>query len=87
MLTTEMIYNLKKKCKLSLTQAEVQRRIPITQVECATKSTCSNEFIIHVRKEYDYRFASDRKEDIFRALRYAYQQKTGKMLDIYGIVS
>lgn len=55
-----------------VTTSEVQRRIPITQVECATKSTCSNEFVIHVRKEYDYRFASERKDDIFRALKYAY---------------
>ena len=57
------------------------------QVECATKSTLSNEFVIHVKKEYDYRFASERKEDIIKALRYAYQLKSGNLLDTYAIVS
>lgn len=90
MLTTEMIYNLKKRCKsyCNSIYTEVQRRIPISCVECATKSLCGNEFIIHVKKEYDYRFASDRKDDIIKALKYAFASKMGgQILPIYGIVS
>jgi hypothetical protein len=37
---------------------EFQRKIPISKIKAATKSTIDNnhEFIVHVRQEYDYRF-------------------------------
>lgn len=37
---------------------EFQRKIPVIKIKAATKSLQdgSNEFIIHVKKEYDYRF-------------------------------
>jgi hypothetical protein len=37
---------------------EFQRKIPVNKIKAATKSTVSDnfEFIVHVKKEYDYRF-------------------------------
>ena len=41
---------------------EIQRKIPIEKLKAASKSTVEgcNEFIVHVRQEYDYRFISDK---------------------------
>lgn len=59
MITDRAIYNLLpndlKKCK---------RRILLEQVGGISVSQTSNEFVIHVKDEYDYRFKSSRKLDV-----------------------
>ena len=68
MLTSLYLSNIKKKRKSHLSihfeylylmvDLEFQRKIPITKIKAATKSTIEGnfEFIVHVRQEYDYRF-------------------------------
>lgn len=40
---------------------EFQRKIPISRIKAATKSTVEGcfDFIVHVRQEYDYRFVCE----------------------------
>lgn len=40
---------------------EFQRKIPVHKLKAATKSTMDGnyEFVVHVKKEYDYRFVCE----------------------------
>lgn len=40
---------------------EFQRKIQVSKIRAATKSTVDGnyEFVVHVKKEYDYRFVCD----------------------------
>jgi hypothetical protein len=40
---------------------EFQRRIAVSKIKAATKSTIDGnyEFVVHVKKEYDYRFVNE----------------------------
>jgi len=49
-LTDQAIYNLKKK--------QLQRRIPYEKLEAITRSKMSNEFVLHIKDEHDYRYFS-----------------------------
>jgi len=44
--------------RILLTSLEFQRKIPVSKIKAATKSTLDGnmEFIVHVKQEYDYRF-------------------------------
>lgn len=56
-------------------------------MRAATRSNLKGayEFIVHVDKEYDYRFISEQRDEIFKALKYVYHKETGKNLPIYGV--
>ncbi len=61
LLTNLFLSNIKKKGKLLISDKniiEFQRKIPVNKIKAATKSTIADnfEFIVHVKKEYDYRF-------------------------------
>lgn len=77
MITTLALYNLKPNdfgvCK---------RRILIENVAAITISTSSDEFVIHVPDEYDYRFKSKFKDSIEKTLRKLYKDVTGKKLNV-----
>jgi serine/threonine protein kinase len=66
MMTDKAVYNLLpsnyKKCK---------RRIPFSLVGSVTVSghPSSNEFVVHVPAEYDYRFISLRRRDLLKSMR------------------
>ena len=49
-LTNYAIYNMKKN--------SVKRRIPYENLDAITLSTMSSEFVLHIKKDYDYRFLS-----------------------------
>jgi hypothetical protein len=53
LLTNQNLYNIKKD--------SIQRKIGVDSVKALTKSTKdnSNEFVVHVNNEYDYRFDSE----------------------------
>ena len=46
----------------------VKREIPIEKITAITMSTVSQEFVIHVPKEYDYRFSTDFRDNIMLAI-------------------
>ena len=79
LLTNLYLCNLKKKTP--------QRKIPIAKIRGATKSTIEGafEFIVHVSKEYDYRFISKTREEFFEALKKVYFDYHRKNLPIYGV--
>jgi serum/glucocorticoid-regulated kinase 2 len=65
-ITTKAIYNLKSK---STDYSEMQRRVDLSNVVGVSYSRSSDEFVLHVPNEYDYRFASPLKPAIVTELR------------------
>jgi len=63
LLTTQHIANVK--------DHQFQRRINLKSITAMTKSTenNNNEFICHVKDEYDYRFTCEKREELFNALK------------------
>jgi len=45
----------------------------------------SGEFVVHVKDEYDYRFQSDKRDEIFQVIKEAFLKIYGVELSIYGI--
>ena len=45
----------------------------------------SNEFVIHVTQQYDYRYQSDKRDEIISSLKMAYISLMKLNLPIYGI--
>lgn len=66
MVTDKAMYNL-----LPSDFSKCKRRIPHDQIHGITKSTVSDEFVIHVPSEYDYRLCAPRKDDAVRAIQSA----------------
>lgn len=79
MITTEKVYNVKK--------AKVKRSIFISDLSGITKTLkgTRNEFTLHVNKEYDYRFMSERRDEIINVLKITFAQKNGINLPIFGV--
>jgi hypothetical protein len=77
--TSEKIYNIKK--------AKIKRSILLADLSGITKSLrgTRNEFTLHVNKEYDYRFMSERREEIIRVLKEHYATCNGINLPIFGV--
>ena len=44
-----------------------------------------NEFTLHVSKDYDYRFMSERRNEIIDIIKHGYAEKFNENLPIYGI--
>ena len=44
-----------------------------------------NEFTLHVSKDYDYRFMSDRRNEIIDIIKHGYAEKFSENLPIFGI--
>jgi serum/glucocorticoid-regulated kinase 2 len=67
LITTKAVYNLipgdLTKCK---------RRIPLALIDSVTMSEVSDEFVVHVPGEYDYRMMSLRKQEVIKALSEGY---------------
>lgn len=77
--TSEKIYNIKKN--------KIKRSILINDLSGLTKTLrgTRNEFTLHVNKEYDYRFASERREEIIRVLKEHFAARNGINLPIFGV--
>ncbi len=82
MITSESIYNIKDKKK-------VMRTIHIVKIEGVSKALMNNskEFTIHIPSEYDYRFISDRRDEIIEILKQRFIEKMSLNLPIFGIPS
>ena len=75
LLTTRALYNLNKARK-------VKRRIPLERVASVTVSLVSDEFVIHVPSEYDYRIMTARKAEAVECLSAARRALTGVPLPV-----
>jgi len=59
LLSNAAVYNLNdgKEGIMGLFSKFVKRRVPIEYIEAITFSLKSSEFVIHIPKEYDYRYS------------------------------
>jgi len=75
LITTKALYNIVpgdySKCK---------RRIPLALIDSVTVSEVSNEFVVHVPGEYDYRMMSLRKQEVVDSLCANYKALTNEEL-------
>jgi len=79
LLTNKFLYNIKKE--------DIKRKINVSKIKSVTKSTKdgNREFVIHVKSEYDYRFESDYRKDIFEAIKYVYWRANKTNLPVFGV--
>ena len=80
LLTNQNVYNIKG-------SSQIQRKIHMTNIKSLTKSIKPKnlEFVIHIKKEYDYHFESLDREQIIDALKWHFYQSFSKNLPIYGV--
>ena len=79
LLTTHHLANVK--------DHDFQRKIKLTNIKAMTKSTelNNNEFICHVKDEYDYRFVCEKREELFSHIKECYFTLMNENLPIYGV--
>jgi hypothetical protein len=79
LITNEKIYNVKK--------TKVKRSIRVNDLSGITKNLngSKKEFTLHVNKEYDYRFQSEKREEIMAILKHMYAERNGINLPIFGV--
>lgn len=67
LITNKAVYNCKPK-----NVSSVQRRIALTEIASVTVSTVSGEFVLHIPREYDYRFKSKDNQSVAKVLKSAF---------------
>merc|ERR1719334_150423 len=82
LITSRAVYNL-----LPKNPGKCKRRIPIEDIGAVTLSSVSEEFVLHVPNEYDYRFKSLEKETIAKVLKQVFKARSQKESRVYGAVS
>ena len=82
-ITTLKLYNFRERGG----KKQLKRVIPIGAIGGISKSLAkkSKEFVIHVPEQYDYRYQTERREDIIQSLKTAYVSLMKENLPIYGI--
>jgi len=75
LITDKAVYNL-----IPSDLSKCKRRIPLALIDSVTVSEVSDEFVIHVPGEYDYRMMSLRKNEVINCLSDAYEELTGDKL-------
>ena len=82
LLTNFNLFNIKDKKK-------VQRKILLSSIKAITMSTKDKnpEFVVHIRSEYDYRYESDFRDEIFAAIKYTTWKLCKLNLPVYGVPS
>lgn len=80
LLTNKYLYNIKG-------DSTVQRKIAVADIKCLTKSIKkkSNDFIIHIRKQYDYQYMSEYRAQIFMAIKYVFWTNNKSNIPVYGV--
>lgn len=60
MLTTKHIYNL--------SGTKIRRKIVITDILAIIKTSFDNQFVLHMPKDYDYRFDANSRDEFIKLL-------------------
>lgn len=63
----------------------LRKKIPVERIEGVTKSFLSDEFVVHVYKDFDYRLVSVRKEEFINCLKMAVISVSKENLSIFGV--
>lgn len=79
LLTNMNLYNIKKDA--------VKRRITIDDINSLSKSIKpgNNEFVVHVSSQYDYRFDSQNRDEIFDAVKYVCWRQRKTNLPVFQV--
>lgn len=79
LLTNDNLYNIKKN--------QIQRKINIDSIKAITKSLQkgNQQFIVHIKSEYDYMFESDARDQIFQAIKFIFFKKNQQNLPVFGV--
>ena len=79
LITNEKVYNIKK--------TKIKRSIPFSNLSGITKNLqgSKRELTLHVNSEYDYRFQSDKRDEIICILKTKYAERNGINLPIFGL--
>ena len=93
LITTEFIYNLAyedffvKLFSMMDSSTAIKRKIPIELISAFTVSCfpSSNEFVIHIEKQHDYRYSAEERtrEAALTAICLAFRLKTGRKLPFH----
>jgi len=67
LITNRAVYSCKPK-----NVSKCQRRIEIQEIASVTLSTVSGEFVLHVPREYDYRFKSEDNQNVAKVLKQSF---------------
>jgi len=81
LITDRAVYNLMPK-----NPGKCKRRIPIEDIGALSLATLSNEFVLHVPNEYDYRFKSLEKDTIAKVLKQTYEARAELERQVYDAV-
>ena len=76
--TTRALYNMGAQAA----GRAVKRRIALAAITHITVSALSNELVVHVPSEYDYRYSCGRKIEAIDAVLLAVAQRLGAQLDV-----
>ena len=78
LLTTHQICNIK--------QNEIKRSIPLKNIDALTKNGSNKEeFLLHVKNEYDYRMKCSKREELFDNLKQVYFNIFNDNLHIFAV--
>ena len=79
LLTNHALYNLK--------DTEIKRRINVKSLKAITRSSIKDslEFVVHVHNEYDYRYESELREQIFEAIKHTSFTVNKKNIPVYAV--
>jgi len=81
LITDKAVYSCKPK-----NVSKCQRRIEIPEIASVTLSTVSGEFVLHVPREYDYRFKSEDCQNVANALKQSFGMiDKGKTLPVQQV--
>lgn len=81
LITNKAVYSCKPK-----NISRVQRRISLLKIASVTLSTISGEFVLHVPREYDYRYKSNDSESVAKVLKRAFGMlNKGKVLPVQSV--
>ena len=77
MITDRALYNLKLN-----NRKKYQRRISYELLESVTMSMISDEFVLHIPSEYDYRLMSNMKREIIDCMQQNFLKDRGQTLTV-----
>ena len=63
----------------------LRKKIKIEHVAGITKSLASDEMVIHIKKDFDYRLVYDKKDELIDCINMAYISSLKKNLSIFGV--
>lgn len=77
------ILNLQQ--KKGVNKFGLRKKIKIEHVAGITKSLASDEMVIHIKKDFDYRLVYDKKDELIDCINMAYISSLKKNLSIFGV--